>query len=111
MPDKHEVGGSSPLGPTSRTKQRYEHFKKRKRLFSNEVRDKFLKVVRVHLGLPEKIKIAQEQSLVQGDLVLSSSEQSTSIVTLKQSERDLESLRELKLPRDISTGTKFSCLT
>ena len=24
MPDKHEVGGSSPLGPTSRTKLGYE---------------------------------------------------------------------------------------
>ena len=27
MPDKHEVGGSSPLGPTSRTKQDNEPFK------------------------------------------------------------------------------------
>ena len=27
MPDKHEVGGSSPLGPTSRTKQGNEPFK------------------------------------------------------------------------------------
>ena len=54
MPDKHEVGGSSPLGPTNRTKVEYESFKKRKRLFSSKARDKFLKVVRVHLGLPAR---------------------------------------------------------
>ena len=52
MPDKHEVGGSSPLGPTNRYKVRYEPVIKRKRLFSSETRDKLITVVRVHLGLP-----------------------------------------------------------
>ena len=52
MPDKHEVGGSSPLGPTSRTKQDKNPYKERKRLFSSETRDKLYTVVRVHLGLP-----------------------------------------------------------
>ena len=52
MPDKHEVGGSSPLGPTSRTKKDREPVIKRERLFSNAKRDKLITVVRVHLGLP-----------------------------------------------------------
>ena len=52
MPDKHEVGGSSPLGPTSRNQARYEPFLERKRLFSSVARDKLIKVVRVHLVLP-----------------------------------------------------------
>ena len=33
MPDKHEVGGSSPLGPTSRTKRERSSLIKRKRAF------------------------------------------------------------------------------
>ena len=88
MPDKHEVGGSSPLGPTSRTKYRYEPFKKRKRLFSSIARDKFLKVVRVHLGLPEKLKRELKYKVAQSDLVLSSNEQSTSRVLKQRSSRD-----------------------
>ena len=41
MPDKHEVGGSSPLGPTSRTQGRNQHLQKeRKRLTRTHVRDK-----------------------------------------------------------------------
>ena len=60
MPDKHEVGGSSPLGPTSRTKQDKNPYKERKRLFPSKARDKFLKVVRVHLGLPGVFKGFQE---------------------------------------------------
>ena len=56
MPDKHEVGGSSPLGPTSSTKSDNEPLIKRKRLFSSKARDKFIKVVRVHLGLPQASK-------------------------------------------------------
>ena len=54
MPDKHEVGGSSPLGPTIGTKLDYEPVIKRKRLFSSKARDKLITVVRVHLGLPAR---------------------------------------------------------
>ena len=56
MPDKHEVGGSSPLGPTSRTKQVRNKTVKSESVFSQtQVRDKFLTVVRVHLGLPVEV--------------------------------------------------------
>ena len=34
MPDKHEVGGSSPLGPTIELRRVKNPIKKRKRLFS-----------------------------------------------------------------------------
>ena len=44
MPDKHEVGGSSPLGPTTRSKIELEtNLIKRKRLFSSETRDKLIR--------------------------------------------------------------------
>ena len=42
MPDKHEVGGSSPLGPTSRTRYDKNPYIERKRLFSNVMRDKLI---------------------------------------------------------------------
>ena len=43
MPDKHEVGGSSPLGPTSRTKLETNSIEKAKAAFPEaKRRDKFL---------------------------------------------------------------------
>ena len=44
MPDKHEVGGSSPLGPTNvETSEIRTRLKERKRLFSKQkLRDKLL---------------------------------------------------------------------
>ena len=43
MPDKHEVGGSSPLGPTNRTKRGTNSIKKAKAAFLEaRRRDKFL---------------------------------------------------------------------
>ena len=43
MPDKHEVGGSSPLGPTNRTKRGTNSIEKAKAAFLEaKRRDKFL---------------------------------------------------------------------
>ena len=43
MPDKHEVGGSSPLGPTNRTKLNKNLIEKAKASFLGvKRRDKFL---------------------------------------------------------------------
>ena len=59
MPDKHEVGGSSPLGPTSRTKQDKNPYKERKRLFSSEARDKLIYGGSSPLGPTRRTKFAK----------------------------------------------------
>ena len=63
MPDKHEVGGSSPLGPTSRTKQDKNPYKERKRLFSSETRDKLIYGGSSPLGPTKRIVDSQKCSL------------------------------------------------
>ena len=48
MPDKHEVGGSSPLGPTSNEGCEWEGKVDK----NSECISFYASVVRVHLGLP-----------------------------------------------------------
>ena len=48
------------LGLPVETSKDKNPLKERKRLFSNEVRDKPSKVVRVHLGLPSKLTACSE---------------------------------------------------
>ena len=55
MPDKHEVGGSSPLGPTIEPKLDKNPLKRAQASFLGAEGEEisFSKVVRVHLVLPE----------------------------------------------------------
>ena len=60
MPDKHEVGGSSPLGPTSRTKLKTNSIKKAKAAFPEaKRRDKILIGGSSPLGPTSERKFAQ----------------------------------------------------
>ena len=53
MPDKHEVGGSSPLGPTIELSGKRTRYKAKASFPEAKRRDKLITVVRVHLVLPE----------------------------------------------------------